>query len=99
MNQKLKKKLRNQKVEISHKELMKVKDGATLEAAAIINIIPLMVLRDKFGFGHVRLDRYLKYMSEAVKDFNEGRFNLKDVADMIEAETGVKAVNELAEDK
>lgn len=54
-----------------------------------INLIPLLVLRDKFGFGQVRLNRYIDHFLEAVDDFNHSRFTLEDIEKMLEEETNI----------
>lgn len=87
---KLRKQLMNTEVKLTPKELQKIKEGATKDSVSVINLIPLMVLRDKFGFGKVRLERYLDYLYDEVDSFNKGYFDLVDVAKMIEAEVGIK---------
>ena len=59
-------------------------------AADIINLIPLLVLRDKFGFGSKRLERYLDHYSEMLDAFNKGYISLKDIEKVLEDEVGLK---------
>ena len=76
---KLKRKLESKPITLSHKEIEKMKQQATNNAAEIVNLIPLLILLDKFGFGKVRLSRYLEHYNEAIEDFNNGRFDLPDI--------------------
>lgn len=62
-----------------------------------INLLPLLVLRDKFGFGEVRLNRYIDHLIIAVEDFNQGRFTLEDIEKMLKEETNVFVKMEVKE--
>lgn len=92
--QKLVKKLMNTKLEVTPKELRKIKEGATLEAIQIVSVLPLLILRDKYGFGEVRLSRYVAHMGEAIDDLNAGRFTLVDVSDILREEVGIDVFTE-----
>ena len=76
---KLRHQLRNKPVELTPKQIEKLKAEATSKAAEVVNLIPLLVLKDKFGFGKVRLERYLKHYQEAVDSLNKGYLDLNDV--------------------
>ena len=86
----LKRKLQAKPITLSHKEVEKMKQQATDNAADIINLIPLLVLRDKFGFGGKRLERYLDHYSEMLDAFNKGYISLKDIEKVLEDEVGLK---------
>lgn len=79
----LKRRLQNKPVTMTAKELDKLAQKMTNNAVEIVNLIPLLILRDKFGFGKVRLSRYLEYYNEAIEDFNNDRFDLKDIEKML----------------
>lgn len=51
--------------------------------------LPLLVLRDQFGFGKVRLQRFAESLSELTVDMNEDRLDLYDIADTLNEETGL----------
>lgn len=87
---KLKKKLMNTEVKLTPKDMQKLRESVLEESISVINLIPLMVLRDKFGFGVVRLERYLDHLYDAIDSFNKGYINLIDVAEMLESEVGLK---------
>lgn len=82
-HKKLKRRLQNKPVTMTAKELDKLTQKMTNNAVEIVNLIPLLILRDKFGFGKVRLSRYLEYYNEAIEDFNNDRFDLKDIEKML----------------
>ena len=96
---KLKRRLQTKPVTMTAKEVARLKREATNNAAEIVNLIPLLILRDKFGFGKVRLSRYLEHYNEAVEDFNSGRFDLKDIEQVLldEVKIGFKRGDALLE--
>lgn len=59
------------------------------------NMFPLvvglsaLVLHQHFGFGHVRMARYVKHLMEQIKCMGEEWFNAEDVEQTILSETGV----------
>lgn len=89
---KLKRRLQSEPVTLTAKEVDRLKREATDNAAEIVNLIPLLILRDKFGFGKVRLCRYLEFFNETLEAYNEGRFDLKDIEQVLldEVEIGFK---------
>jgi len=95
-HKKLKRQLHNKPITMTAKEVEKLKQELTNNAVEIVNLIPLLILRDKFGFGKVRLSRYLEYYSEAIEDFNNDRFDLQDIEQMLleEVKIGIWRDNE-----
>ena len=75
----LRKKLNKETIQLTRKDYETLKEAERMNAANIINLIPLIILRDKFGFGKVRLERYLKHYQDAIESLNEGYLDLKDV--------------------
>ena len=75
----LRRKLNKETIQLTRKEYEELKSKERMNASNIINLIPLIILRDKFGFGKIRLERYLGYYQEAVESLNEGYLDLKDV--------------------
>ena len=96
---KLKRKLQTKPVTMTAKEVARLKREATNNAVEIVNLIPLLILRDKFGFGKVRLSRYLEHYNEAIEDFNNNRFDLQDIERMMldEVKIGFRRGDELEE--
>ena len=75
----LRRKLNRETIQLTRKDYDALKEAERMNAANIINLIPLIILRDKFGFGKIRLERYLKHYQEAVDSLNKGYLDLKDV--------------------
>ena len=51
-----------------------------------------MVLRDEFGFGEKRIDKFIAAYIELYDGIDEGYLDLKDIIKTINEETGVKIV-------
>ena len=75
----LRKKLNRETIQLTRREYDELKSKERMNAANIINLIPLIILRDKFGFGKIRLERYLGHYQEAVDSLNKGYLDLNDV--------------------
>lgn len=52
--------------------------------------IPMLVLRDKYGFGRKRLGDFLEEIIDQMKFIEEGYVTTKDMMKVIEEETGIK---------
>ena len=90
----LRKKLNRETIQLTRKEYEELKSKERMNAANIINLIPLIILRDKFGFGKIRLERYLGYYQEAVDSLNEGYLDLNDVQKVLLDEVKIKFYEE-----
>lgn len=86
----LRRKLSKETIQLTRKDYETLKEAERMNAANIINLIPLIILRDKFGFGKVRLERYLKHYQDAVDSLNEGYLDLKDVQRVMMDEVKIK---------
>ena len=79
---------------ITQGHLNEIKKAATNEATEVAFILmlglPLMALRDKFGFGKVRLERFSDAVLDLYESFYEEYFTLDDIRKTIYEETGVK---------
>lgn len=67
-----------------------MKSEATDVAINILNTVPLLVLRDKYGFGARRLTDFHKHMMTMVKDIEEGRIDFLDILTVLKEETGLE---------
>ncbi|MFL8968914.1 hypothetical protein ACKA04_02470 [Helcococcus kunzii] len=67
-----------------------MKSEATDVAINILNTVPLLVLRDKYGFGAKRLTEFHKYMMTMVEDIEEGRIDFLDILTVLKEETGIE---------
>lgn len=90
----LRKKLSRETIQLTRKDYETLKEAERTNAANIINLIPLIILRDKFGFGKVRLERYLNHYGEAIEAFNQGYLDLNDVKEVLLTENKIRFMNE-----
>ena len=83
----------NRKIQYSIKQIRKMKaeeyEKGQQEALNIVNVFPLLVLRDKFGFGKKRLKRFSEEYLEVIDAYNKDYLDFDDVVKMIEEETGI----------
>ncbi|QUY65111.1 hypothetical protein GUI37_06095 [Helcococcus kunzii] len=63
-----------------------MKSEATDVAINIMNTVPLLVLRDKYGFGAKRLTEFHEHMSTMIKDIEEGRIDFVDIITVLKDE-------------
>ena len=80
----------NRKVTMTVREINKLKENATIRAVNITQLFPLMILRDKYGFGSKRLADFQKHYDDMWDAYNKGYVKLEDIARTIYEETGVK---------
>lgn len=59
------------------------------DALRVLAYVPLMVLRDKFGFGKVRLDKFLREFAELVDCVENDYVGFEDMIETIKDETGL----------
>lgn len=87
----------NRKVQYSIKQIRKMKaeeyKKGQQEALNIVNVFPLLVLRDKFGFGKKRLKRFSEEYLEVIDAYNKDYLDFDDVVKMMEEETGIDYSN------
>lgn len=81
-------------INIKASDVQQMKDEATKKAAntgfLLMLGLPILVLRDKWGFGNVRLERFIDQVIEMYESFNEGYLTIEDIHQAIEEETGIK---------
>lgn len=96
MNQKqlklLKRELKSKPIEVTPKEVQKWKEEAFEYVLTAILPFSLLILRDKFGFGKVRLDRFQEAFMELHDSVDKGYLNFKDMEDALKEETGLTVV-------
>lgn len=56
--------------------------------------LPCMSLRDKFGFGKLRMCRFIDAVFSYYDSFNEGNVTLEDCLDCLKEETGTSIIEE-----
>lgn len=65
---------------------------AIREATNYSLAVPIMVLRDEFGFGKKRIDKFVDAYIKLYEAIDEGWLDINDIIKTINEETGVKIV-------
>lgn len=89
---KLRRELINQPIELTPKDIQKWKAESFEYVLSAILPFSLLILRDKFGFGKVRLDRFQEAFTELHDSVDKGYLNFKDMEDALKEETGLTVV-------
>ncbi len=93
----MKKKKKTPTYNLTWEQIENIKLKATSEAMDFafrqMMLLPLMVLRDKNGFGAKRLERFIEDVADMLDSYNKGYLNLDDIEITLEEETGIKVIN------
>lgn len=80
----------NRQVTYSMKEIRKIKSDAREqglhEALRITSMLPMLALRDEYGFGQARMKRYLEKYHEILEAYLEDYITLEDVVEVMQDE-------------
>lgn len=68
----------------------KTREEARREAFELMISIPLLVLRDKWGFGSERLERFIDQMFEIYSSIERKDVDFQDLMEVLERETKIK---------
>lgn len=68
------------------------RDEAIKKATDFSMAVPIIVLRDYFGFGGKRLERFIDGMYEYYDSIDKKMLNLDDIVKAIREETGVEII-------
>ena len=75
-------------------DIKRMKDEAALEASKAAFIytiaIPILVMRDKFGFGKTRLERMTDEIIKLWESYGAGLLTVEDMQEVIKQETGLE---------
>ena len=66
------------------------RNEAIKEAVERALVMPLLVLRDNWGFGPQRMERFIEQVSELMSDIEAGRLDLDDITGALEEEIGIE---------
>ena len=66
-----------------------IAEDTAFKALILMLGIPLMVLRDKYGFGQIRLTKFIKECISLYDSFDKGYLSLDDMHAAIKDETGI----------
>ena len=87
------KELRKRKVTKTHgeweKELRTVRKQATTDAVEMLQLFPLWVMRNSFGFGRKRLLRFYEEYQDLIEYYNDDIVSLDDIRRTLKDETGL----------
>ena len=80
-------------VNMKASDVEKIKQDASKQAADIAFMLmlglPVMTLRDKFGFGKVRCERFTDAVIDLYESFEQGNTSLKDIHETLKEEVGI----------
>lgn len=83
----------NNKLFMTVAEIEKIKKEAATQAMdkafVIMMSMPLMVLRDKYGFGEKRLNQFSDYLFDLYNCFDTGHVTFDDLIKILKDEVGV----------
>lgn len=60
------------------------------EAFERMMVLSLLVLRDEWGFGEMRMERFMDQLSTLVEDVSAGRLSMDDITATLEDELGIE---------
>lgn len=75
---------------IKRKTVKETVDRVSREAFERMMVLSLLVLRDEWGFGEVRMDRFIDQLSTLVDDVSAGRLSMDDITATLEEELGIE---------
>ena len=70
----------------------KGKQDSIQRATNLSVAVPLMVLRDKFGFGEKRLNRFFEEYLEMYDSVDKNYLDIKDILKTLKEETGIEVI-------
>lgn len=76
--------------DIKQKAIDETMSRVSREAFDRTVILSLLVLRDHWGFGEIRITRFMDQLSELVEDVSEGRLSMEDIVKTLEVELGIE---------
>ena len=74
---------------MTEEQIQKIKRDAVNEALKMLLPIPVVVLHDKFGFGKIRLDRFLHYFLGWADGIQDGSVSLQELLRICQDEAGI----------
>lgn len=90
---------RNATYTLRNEDVTRIKQDAAQEAIdkefVLMLGLPMIVLRDKYGWGKKRLSDFMNHVLEQYDSFNKNFIALDDLWNTIEKETGVKLIEKV----
>ncbi len=86
------------KMTIKAEEMAKIRKQAikiaTEQAMVMTLALPLMALRDEFGFGKQRLEKFSSKMYDLIDSYERGYITLQDLHECLREEVGMELRND-----
>ena len=76
--------------DIKRKTVKETVDRVSREAFERMMVLSLLVLRDEWGFGSKRMERFMDQLRVLVEDVSEGRLSMDDITGALEEEIGLE---------
>lgn len=76
--------------DIKRKNVKETVDRVSREAFERMMVLSLLVLRDEWGFGEKRMERFMDQLGTLVEDVSEGRLSMDDITATLEEELGIE---------
>lgn len=67
----------------------KIRERGMRDAQRITSLFPLLVLRDKYGFGKKRMEEYLAEFKKVIEAYNEGYLDFEDIVKTLQEEVKI----------
>lgn len=81
---------------LTWEQIEDIKRKATSEAMDFafkqMMLLPLMVLRDKYGYGAKRLEDFIENVADMLDSYNKGYLDLDDIEQTLKEETGIEVI-------
>lgn len=81
---------------LTWKQIEDIKAKATSDAMDFafkqMMLLPLMVLRDKYGYGAKRLEEFIDNVADMLDSYNRGYLDLNDIEQTLKEETGIEVI-------
>lgn len=75
---------------IKEKAVKETVDRLSREAFDRTVVLSLLVLRDHWGFGSTRMERFMDQLAELIEDVSAGRLSMNDITQTLEEELGIQ---------
>lgn len=75
---------------MKRKTVKETVDRVSREAFERMMVLSLLVLRDEWGFGEKRMERFMDQLGTLVEDVSEGRLSMDDITATLEDELGIE---------
>lgn len=75
---------------MKRKTVKETVDRVSREAFERMIVLSLLVLRDEWGFGEKRMERFMDQLKELVEDVSDGRLSMDDITATLEEELGIE---------